>query len=114
MNATMDSYTQMNIFLTKEEAKKLDRTRKLNGKLYRSKGQGMGGEDIPLKIRVSEKGWRGEGMPRKACYEKKTHYEIDVPPNGPKKILEGKVIGTDIITINLRKLYISLEGVFDY
>ena len=114
MNATMDSYNQANIFLTKEDAKKLYNAGKLNGKMYRSNGQGQGGSLIPLRIKVSERGWRAEGMPRRAFYENKTHYEIDIPPDGPKKILQRKVIGTDITAVRLRKVYISLDSVIDF
>ena len=113
MNAIMDSYSQMNIMLTKKEAKELDKTGKLNGKLYRAYGDG-GHQYLPLRMKVSEKGWRAEGVPIKAVYDNKKTYRIDIPPDGPKKILEGKVIGTDIITVRIRKLFISLDTVLGF
>jgi hypothetical protein len=113
MNATMDGYTQMNIMLTKGEAKKLYKTGKLSGKLWRADGKG-GQHYLPLKLKVSEIGWRAEGLPRKAFYQNKKSYEIDIPPDGPKKILGRKVIGTDMTAVSIRKLYISLDSVIDY
>jgi len=109
----MDSYSQMNIFLTKADAKKLHKTGKLYGKLCRAYGKGER-QYLPLRLKVSEKGWRAEGIPKKAFYDGKKYYVVDIPPDGPKKILERKVIGTGLPTVMIRKLFISLDSVLDY
>lgn len=103
MLAHIDSYSQINIELNKREAELLCKTGRLEGKLSTSLREKM----LPLRLKVSEKGWRAEGIP----WDKPLKYEIDIPLDSPKKILEGKVIGTDRPTICLRKVYISLEGI---
>lgn len=106
MYAHIDSYSQTNILLSKEEAIKFNENGVLEGEIQRS-----GGDALPLKLRVSEKGWRAEGLPINSFYKEKKSYEIDIPPDGLQKILKGRCIGTDMPTVKLRKVYISLDSV---
>ena|SRR3989344_4434663 len=60
----------------------------------------------------SKNGWRAKGVPVNVPYKKKKAYEIDIPSQGLDEILKGKYIGTDIISVKLQKVYISLDNVF--
>ncbi len=107
MNAFIDSYTQVSIRLSRREAEELKAKNRLDGVIIRTSCR----ETLPLRLKVSEGGWRAEGVPVRAPYEKKKAYEIDMPPQGPDEILSGKCIGTDQTAVRLRKVYISLDSV---
>jgi hypothetical protein len=107
MKASLDSHNKANILLTKEDAQQLKDCGELEGKIYRTdKG------DMPIKLKVSENGWRAEGVPPDVGYEDKKAYEIDIPPQGPAEILDGRVIGTDMTVVRLRKVYVALSEAF--
>ena len=112
MRAHVDGYSQANIELTKNEAESLYRAGKLEGKIQQISAPINLNRALPLILRVSRAGWRAEGLPLNKPLEKKKSYEIDLPPDGPEKILQGKVIGAGMPTIRLRKVYISLDGVY--
>ena len=107
MNAIIDSYTQACIKLSTEEAQTLLSVGNLEGEIWRTTG-----ETLPIIIKVSREGWRAEGIPIDQPYEHKKSYEIDVPPDGPDKILAGSTIGTDHTCVRLRNVYMSLDAVF--
>ena len=107
MDAIIDRYSQASIKLSKEEAEELRVSSELEGEIWRTTG-----ETLPLKLKVSKNGWRAEGVPVEASYEDKRAYEVHIPTDGPDKILKGKSISTDMITVRLRKVYISLDNVF--
>lgn len=110
MNANVDSYNQANIMLSVKEARQLKNRGVLRGKIYRPSQQ----KYFPLKLKISEKGWRADALPLNACYEEKKRFEIDIPPGGVEKVLKRKVIGTDIISSRMRKVFISLDSVLDF
>jgi len=106
MDAYIDKHTQVTIKLSRNEAKILIADKKLEGEIHRSL------DILPLHLTGSENGWRATGIPENVPYKEKIRYEIDIPLNGLCKILTGEVIGTDNLTVNLRKVYISLDEVF--
>ncbi len=110
MEAGVDSYNQANILLTVKEAKQLKEKGKLNGKIYGIKEQ----KYLPLRLKISKKGWRADALPLNAFYENKKSFEIDIPIGGIEKVLDKKVIGTSTLSIRMRKVFISLEGVHGY
>lgn len=112
MLSHIDGYSQVNIELTKSEAKELYRTGKLEGSIRQISGPYHINRTLPLRLKVSKNGWRAEGIPRDKPFEKKKSYKIDMPPDGPKKILKHEIIGSGFPTIRLRKIYISLEDVY--
>jgi hypothetical protein len=107
MNAYMDSYTQLTARLSYDDAYQLKENGELTDFVWRTPS-----ELLPLTIRAKKSGWRAEGIPTNKPYEKKKSYEIDIPPDGPDKILDGKIIGSEFPTISLRKVYIGLEYSF--
>jgi len=107
MQAGIDSYTQVSIRLSRKEAERLAKYGKLNGKILRTSREDPW-KYYPLKLGVSKKGWYGAGIPRNSPNKK--YYRIDMPPDGPKLMLEGKILGTSF-TSGMRKIYISLDSV---
>ena len=71
MYAHIDSYSQTNILLSKEDALEFKDKGTLEGKIQRSTG-----DALPLILKVSKRGWRAEGVPISSSYEKKRAYEI--------------------------------------
>ena len=106
MDAHIDSYSQVNIFLTVKEAKKLAKYGRLNGKILRTSPESSW-KYYPLKLNVGKQ-WYGAGIPRNSPNKK--YYRIDMPSDGPKLMLEKVVLGTSF-TSGMRKIFISLKGV---
>ncbi len=108
IGASIDGSSQVRVFLTAEEAKEFERA----GSLATEIRQTVSGRVLPLRLRASEKGWRAQGVPANAGYEEKEAYEIDVPPDGPRKVLDGEIIGAGYPDILLRMVYMSLDTVY--
>jgi hypothetical protein len=106
--SSIDSYSQVRVFLTMEEAKLFESSGLLETRIW----QAGSGRDLPLRLSTSGEGWRTQGVPVDVGYEEKEAYEIDVPPDGPRKILEGEIIGSGYPDITLRMVYMSLDTVY--
>ncbi len=105
MHAAVDSYSQATIELEPEEV-----TRLITDGVYEGNIPVIPRKvELPLTIRVKETGWRGEALPLKALHENKTSYEIDIPPDGPERMLNGIVIGSQFPTIWMRKIYMGTK-----
>jgi hypothetical protein len=107
MYACMDSYTQMTVSLTIEDVKKLESSGKCVGTVWRTTG-----ETLPLTLYIKSSPWRAYGLPVNSPYEEKKSYEIDMPTENLEKIKQRKTAGTGIPAVDLRTVYISLEGVY--
>ena len=108
IHATIDSYAQMNILLTRKHARQLKRKGSLEAKVWRTTG-----EELPLKLLVvdSEDKWRAQGIPEDKPYEEKQAYEIDIPKYAVNRLIRGHElsVGNFMSNISLRAVYFTLE-----
>ena len=109
MDAAVDSYSQATIRLKPEEIISLRDNGVYRGRIFVIPRK----VHLPLTINVKKTGWRGVGLPKRALYENKTRYEIDVPPDGPEKMLKNIVIGSQFPTIWMRKIYMGTDKALD-
>ena len=104
VNAIIDGYAQLTIKLSRGDIAKLEEKKYLEGSVWRVV-DGL----LPLKIYVKDSGWRAEGIPPNSPYERKTHYEVDVPPAVVDAL---KTIGKSscgLPTTALRFVYLDME-----
>ena len=111
----MDAYLRgewpvISIALTRLEIEVLNKERNLKGKAYTFISGGRK-HYSPLKISVCKKGWRVEDFPKHHRIARR--YEIDIPQDGIKRLLEGKAIGLDYPTAHpFREVYIHPDNLF--
>ena len=108
MRATISGYAQMEVSLTEDDVRSLEISKECVGMVWRTTG-----ETLPLRLYIKEAGWRAQGIPADSPWEEKESYEIDMPPGSLEVIKQRRTTGSGRPTIDLRKVYISLEGVYD-
>lgn len=104
MNANMDRYTQLSVVLSADELVQLEKNGSIDGIVWRTTD-----DNLPLKISLSDTGWRAQGLPQDVPYENKQCYEIDMPRDGIAALRSGRQIGAGYPTISLRYIYFCTD-----
>lgn len=104
MNATIDGYSQLSARLSNAEILRLKKEGRLEDKIFRMPP----GEELPFVICVGKE-WRAEGLPSDKTYDEKKSYMVRIPCECLDALQQGRSIGTNLIVVKLREVYIYSE-----